>query len=57
MEPQSRLETLFMAIEDNDRKAMRLRTLLKTFLHLEPPAEEHRFRPWGLEPGPHLYID
>ena len=46
MEPQWRLEPIFIESENDDRNAMPCRELLETFLHLEPPLEERRFPPW-----------
>ena len=57
MKPQWRLETIFLAIETDDRAAMVVRQLLETFLHLKPTPGERRVQPWGLGIAPQLYID
>ena len=57
MQPQWRLETIFRALENIDRRAMPFRALLETFLHLEAPAGEHWVQSWSLEIGPRLYVD
>ena len=41
IEPQWRLETIFMAMENGDGTEMLFKELLETFFHLEAPAGEH----------------
>ena len=57
MEPQRRLEAVFTAIESNGTWAILYRDLLETFLHPEPPREDHWFQARAPILGRQLYID
>ena len=57
MEPQWRLETVCMAIENDDGTEILFKELLETFLHLKPLAVERRVPAWDLEMAPRLDID
>ena len=57
MQPPWRPETIFMALRNLDRRAMPVRALLETFLHLEAPRGERWLPPWDPMGRRHLYID